>query len=466
MRPSPARSDAPEPTAWLPVPDLDELPPLDALLAPENLVDSGQTIAINDAIQALLEPTVDPEGGAGIAAAYEARRTASARVRSIRVQSSLGARRAQRIARRRRRIAIAAIIGATAVAMVLGLVAIVQSGNRMVRLDVDGSLAAFSTRSVTVGELLRERGIVLGSDDVVTPAMNASLTSSTRVEVRRARDAQIDLNGEVKKVRTTARSLAELRTEQRISENFVATQATEVFDLSKPITFRTPRSVTIDVDGSTTKMDTTALTVRELIPMAGIVLGAKDEVTPALDALLTPGTTITVVRLADDQRTELRPIPFTTQERADASLPAGQRKVVQAGQAGSQRLTYRQVMRNGQMVSEQLISTVTVQAPRTRIIAVGRGGSGGPPAAAHGGSQGSETGQGTWYAYTPGTCAHKTLPKGTVVTVVNLANGASTTCVVADRGPYGDGRIIDMTPSVFGKLAPLSSGVIDVRIEW
>ena len=40
-------------------------------------------------------------------------------------------------------------------------------------------------------------------------------------------------------------------------------------------------------------------------------------------------------------------------------------------------------------------------------------------------------------------CAHRTLPKGTVVTVVNTKTGASTWCVVRDRGPFGN-AIIDL----------------------
>jgi len=51
-----------------------------------------------------------------------------------------------------------------------------------------------------------------------------------------------------------------------------------------------------------------------------------------------------------------------------------------------------------------------------------------------------------------------------VVKVTNLAGGQSTTCTVADRGPFVAGRIIDLDRSVF--LAIGSQGVARVRIEW
>lgn len=84
-----------------------------------------------------------------------------------------------------------------------------------------------------------------------------------------------------------------------------------------------------------------------------------------------------------------------------------------------------------------------------------------PPAAAN-----EERGKATWYHWNPGECAHKTLPKGTTVTVTDVATGASTTCVVTDRGPYGAGRIIDLDSTVFDDLAGLGTGVIDVVITW
>ena len=62
-------------------------------------------------------------------------------------------------------------------------------------------------------------------------------------------------------------------------------------------------------------------------------------------------------------------------------------------------------------------------------------------------------------------CAHKTLPKKTVVTV--RYKGKTTTCVIDDRGPYVGGRIIDLQAKQFAELAPLSAGVIyGVELSW
>lgn len=78
----------------------------------------------------------------------------------------------------------------------------------------------------------------------------------------------------------------------------------------------------------------------------------------------------------------------------------------------------------------------------------------------------SETGKASWYDAPAGTCAHRSLPKGLVVTVTNVANSKSITCRVSDRGPYVDGRIIDLSRSGFQALGSAASGVITVRVDW
>jgi rare lipoprotein A (peptidoglycan hydrolase) len=77
-----------------------------------------------------------------------------------------------------------------------------------------------------------------------------------------------------------------------------------------------------------------------------------------------------------------------------------------------------------------------------------------------------QTGKASWYQAPAGTCAHRTLPMGTVLRVTNLANGRTVSCRVADRGPYVSGRIIDLDREDFDRIASAAAGVIDVRIEW
>jgi len=50
------------------------------------------------------------------------------------------------------------------------------------------------------------------------------------------------------------------------------------------------------------------------------------------------------------------------------------------------------------------------------------------------------------------TAAHRTLPFGTKVEVVNERNGRKVTVTINDRGPFKRGRIIDVTPAAANVL--------------
>jgi rare lipoprotein A len=69
--------------------------------------------------------------------------------------------------------------------------------------------------------------------------------------------------------------------------------------------------------------------------------------------------------------------------------------------------------------------------------------------------------------YQPGkrTAAHKKLPFGTKVKVINPQNGRSVKVRITDRGPYARGRIIDLSKSAARKLDMVNSGVAPVQMK-
>jgi rare lipoprotein A len=63
------------------------------------------------------------------------------------------------------------------------------------------------------------------------------------------------------------------------------------------------------------------------------------------------------------------------------------------------------------------------------------------------------------------TAAHRTLPFGTFVQVTNLRNGQRTIVRINDRGPFKDGREIDVSYRAAHDLGMLETGVERVRLE-
>jgi rare lipoprotein A len=63
------------------------------------------------------------------------------------------------------------------------------------------------------------------------------------------------------------------------------------------------------------------------------------------------------------------------------------------------------------------------------------------------------------------TAAHPSLPLGTVARVTRVDNGKSVRVIINDRGPYADGRIIDLSKRSARKLDMLEVGVVTVEVR-
>lgn len=79
--------------------------------------------------------------------------------------------------------------------------------------------------------------------------------------------------------------------------------------------------------------------------------------------------------------------------------------------------------------------------------------------------QSKKTASGELYDKAKKTAAHKKLPFGTKVKVINTKNSKSVIVKINDRGPFAKGRIVDLSSSAFSRIAKLDAGVIDVKIE-
>jgi rare lipoprotein A len=115
-----------------------------------------------------------------------------------------------------------------------------------------------------------------------------------------------------------------------------------------------------------------------------------------------------------------------------------------------------------QRAAPQDVATVTPRKQRTRTASRSL-------AASHGMASfyrhGSRTASGE--KFNPGelTAAHRTLPFGTKVRVTDVATGKSVTVRVNDRGPFIDGRVIDVSHAAAESLGMTGKGVAKVKLD-
>ena len=78
---------------------------------------------------------------------------------------------------------------------------------------------------------------------------------------------------------------------------------------------------------------------------------------------------------------------------------------------------------------------------------------------------GKKTASGEIYDQNKLTAAHKTVPLGSKARVTNLDNGNTVEVEINDRGPFIEGRIIDLSRAAARALGFVESGTAPVRVE-
>ena len=63
------------------------------------------------------------------------------------------------------------------------------------------------------------------------------------------------------------------------------------------------------------------------------------------------------------------------------------------------------------------------------------------------------------------TAAHRTLPLGSIVRVINVDTKASAIVRITDRGPFVEGRVIDLSKAAAEKIGMIQKGTTEVRLE-
>lgn len=183
-------------------------------------------------------------------------------------------------------------------------------------LHEDGLSMSTVSAAYTVGEVLAEKGMVVGDGDYLFPSAGSLVTAGTHIYIYHAR---------------------------------------ELF---------------LSVGGDTTTIHSRKATVAEVLDEAEVSLDTLDRVDPALDAPVEDGMTISVVRVQEELETVEEVIPCAVVYQDDPTMDMGQYMVLDWGSDGLIRREYRVVYEDGQEAERELLSEWE-QLPRDQVIAQG-----------------------------------------------------------------------------------------------
>lgn len=258
------------------------------------------------------------------------------------------------------------------------------------------------TRKKNVGDFLAEQGIEVGDDDYLFPPKSAQLNWGTKITIQRA------------------------------------------------------FPVTIKVDEQEIAINTLQTDVKGALADAQVTLSHLDKVSPSLETVLENDLGIMVTRINVEEIEEEETVEFEIVEKNDNKLKWRKKVVQQEGENGLKKARYKITYTNGKQTSKVKLSSEVIREPVDKIVKIGTKIEVGKVS----------KGAATWYAHT-GTmaCASLEHPIGTWLRVTNRENGKQVIVQVNDRGPFGEGRIIDLDKVAFEKIASIGQGVVNVKVE-
>ncbi len=125
-------------------------------------------------------------------------------------------------------------------------------------------------------------------------------------------------------------------------------------------------------DGSTRTYDVPAgSTVDQALQASGFELEALDRTDPPGYTVLTDGARVKVTRVTEVFEFEEIVIPFERQTVRNEALPDGDTRLLQPGINGTQEVTYRIVLEDGEEVSRTPVKRTILEPPQAEIVMVG-----------------------------------------------------------------------------------------------
>jgi len=362
--PSPARAEPHDETSWLPLPEIEDLPPIQDLLTPDAPAELPPARDLTPAppSPARAEPHDEtswlplPE----VEDLPEITELVDPDFATTAAPPAGGPTRRTRFAIPPRRALLAAVVAASLVLGVYAVPKLLGGGGDHVQLQVDGRQISAQSSASTVGAFLHDEDIKLGPADQVEPKAATALSDGLTVRIVRAFPVSVTIDGNAQVVYTAYSQPRDLMASLKLAPDVAMLSGPPKLQAGAHVELNTRRVGTLAVDGQAVNFNLPVLTVQELLANYRIVLGPQDFTTPSVSSVIpvdNPFVTVTRVALATTSQDVPYVLPQVTAN--DPNTPVGQTHDT-PGTPGVLRITYEITTNNGSAVANVPISQVPV----------------------------------------------------------------------------------------------------------
>lgn len=261
------------------------------------------------------------------------------------------------------------------------------AGQKDVTLDVNGEIIQASTMSGDVAGALKSAGVKYDDRSFISPGLSEAIGDNDKITVRSARQVAVIIDGKKQTIDTTALTVGDLLDQlgKNNAEDLISSARGEKIPLDgMNLEVTSPKRFSLNDGGEEAELSLPAKTVGEALAMRGKPLGKEDVVTPAANTPLTEGVRIDVTRISTDKITEEQDVPAPEKVTEDPEMTEGEEKVIDPGAPGKARVTLNVRTENGAEVSREELNREELQAPKERVLIRGTKKAASAPAVANG----------------------------------------------------------------------------------
>jgi uncharacterized protein YabE (DUF348 family) len=245
-----------------------------------------------------------------------------------------------------------------------------------VTLTVDGKSQTVRTFGHTVGDVLDDKGIHLGSHDVVLPSATSPLVDGSEITVRYGRELRLAVDGQQHTYWTTATTVSSALGQlgMRYPNAALSTSRSASIDREgMALRIATPKRITVKVGtGKPHKRVVAAFDGKDALDRLGVRYDANDKITPKAGHLLRKGDKVVLTKVGVAKRSvKGETMPFPTIRREDSSMTQGTTETIRSGRTGVRDVTYRVIRHNGKVVKRIVLTQHVYEQPRAAIVKVG-----------------------------------------------------------------------------------------------
>lgn len=249
-----------------------------------------------------------------------------------------------------------------------------EGSKNTVALTLDGEQKEIRTHANTIQDILKELEISTRSQDYLYPSGNTKVSNNMNIVWEPAKQVEVVVGDQTKKVWTTADTVKDLLSENEIKvgeHDKVKPGLSEKVTGNMNVKIDTAFSLKLVNGGKEQKVWSTSTTVADFLKQQGITLKKSDRVEPSLDKVVKANDVVNVVRVEKVTDVVEETKDFTVISKKDSDLSKGKEKVVQEGKNGLVEKKFEVVKENGKEVSRKLVSEKLVKESQDKIINVG-----------------------------------------------------------------------------------------------